>query len=226
MRAEKLHSIPGLSRLSSEGLKAFRYHWPISAQTRFFIAFTTRVGIVAALLVSGQNPTAHIEHGPLENFQAVALSLSAIVMAVAGIRLGDVRRVFAFGLALFCFIFFMLEFDTRALDMPTLRRFTNGMIRNVWLGGLAAAYGFALWRRRREMPLQIQRWLGDRAGLLMLLSGGFWIAGAVFEHGRFFSDPDITLMLEEVMEVNAALFMAWSAFASLRFLTVQKLPNT
>jgi len=126
--------------------------------------------------------------------------------------------VIAFGLALLCFVFLMLEFDTRAFNIPMLRRITNGAVRNVWLGSVVALYAFSLWRHRREAPAQIQKWLASRAGLLMVISGGFWIAGAVFEHGKFFANAEATLVLEEVVEVNAALFMAWSAFATVRFL--------
>lgn len=142
---------------------------------------------------------------------------AAIALFVGATRSSSPPRIFMLGLSLFCFVFLMLEFDTRAFDSPLLRRLTNGTPRNIWLGSLVALCAFAFWRHRTSIPSLFQRWLRDRAGLLMLISGAFWIAGGVFEHGKFFADPDTTLILEEVFEVNAALFMAWSALATVKF---------
>jgi hypothetical protein len=146
------------------------------------------------------------------------LTLAALLLAGAAFRLKGARRVFAFGVALFCFVFLLLEFDTRQFANPTLRRMTNGAVRNIWVGALVALYAVAFWARRRQMLVEIERWLRDRAGLLMLIAGGFWVTGAVFEHGKIFADADVTLALEEVVEVNAALFMAWSALETARLL--------
>ena len=177
------------------------------------------IAFAAAVFVCHHNPKAHIEHGPLENFQAITLAIAALALAVAATKCSGASRIFALGLSLFCFVFLMLEFDTRAFNNTLLRRLTNGTPRNIWLGTLVAIYAFAFWRHRMELLPLFGRWLSDRAGLLMLLSGGFWIAGAIFEHGRFFSAPETTLILEEVVEVDAALFMVWSAFATIKLLT-------
>lgn len=184
--------------------------------TRFAVTIIAFAAFAAAVFICHHNPQAHLEHGPLENFQAVALVIAAIILAVGSLRCSAGARVFVLGVSLFCFVFLMLEFDTRAFNAPLLRRLTNGTPRNIWLGTLTALYAYAFWRKRFEMPALFQRWLRDRAGLLMLLSGGFWIAGAVFEHGNFFTDTNVTLILEEVLEVDAALFMTWSAFATVK----------
>jgi hypothetical protein len=202
--------------LAREAVKALRYHWPMPATTRLLVSIIAFTAFAAAAFICHHNPKAHLEHGPLENFQAVALALGAIVLAIGSARCLAGARVFVLGVSLFCFIFLMLEFDTRAFNVPLLRKMTNGTPRNLWLGTLVALYAYAFWRKRTEMPGLFQRWVQHRAGLLMLLSGGFWIAGAVFEHGDFFSDTNVTLILEEVLEVDAALFMTWSAIATLK----------
>jgi hypothetical protein len=176
------------------------------------------VGLVAAVLYCRLNPQAHLEHGPLENFQAIMLTVSALLLGGVAPGLKGAQRVFAFGLALFCFVFLLLEFDTRQFGNSLLRTATNGAVRNVWVGVLVALYAATFWPKRDQMLTQIGRWLRDRAGLLMLIAGGFWVTGALFEHGSFFSDRDVTLMLEEVVEVNAALFMAWSALETTKLL--------
>lgn len=199
-------------------MKALAHRWPASGKARFAIATVALLGLGIATILCHHNPRAHEEHGWLENIQAVAISLAAITLAAGAVTLPRPRRVFALGIALFCFVFLMLEFDTRAFKIPALTRATNGTVRNAWLGGLVVLYSISFWRTRRHMPALLFRWLGSRAGLLMILSGAFWIAGAVFEHGKFFADPESTLILEEVIEVNAAIFMAWSAAATIAFL--------
>ncbi|HUS35696.1 MAG TPA: hypothetical protein VM680_10125 [Verrucomicrobiae bacterium] len=215
MPAQQITSTP-LSSFAREAVKALRYHWPMRATTRLLVATIAFAAFAAAAFICHHNPKAHLEHGPLENVQAIALALGAIFLAAGSTTCSGAARVFVLGVSLFCFIFLMLEFDTRAFNVPLLRKMTNGTPRNLWLGTLATLYAYAFWGKRTEMPTLFQRWLQDRAGLLMLLSGGFWIAGAVFEHGNFFTDTNVTLILEEVLEVDAALFMAWSAFATVK----------
>jgi hypothetical protein len=207
--------------ISSHAIKALRYRWPLSLKTRLLITAVAIVIFTVAWFICQRDHKAHLEHGALENIQAAALVSAAIILALAAAKTSGSRRVFVLGLSLFCFVFLMLEFDTRAFNSPLLRRLTNGTPRNLWLGTVVALYAFAFWRRRFEMPPLFVRWLSDRAGLLMLIAGGFWIAGAIFEHGPIFSDPETKLILEEVIEVDAALFMAWSALATVKLFSAR-----
>ena len=199
-------------------MKNFPRRWPVSRGQSWGIILTSVVGLIAAVVYCRHNPQAHVEHGPLENFQAIMLMLPALLLMLTAFWLKGAQRVFAFGIALFCSVFLLLEFDTRQFGNAILRKVTNGAVRNIWVGALVALYAATFWPRRNEMLAEIQRWLRDRAGLLMLIAGGFWVAGAVFEHGKFFADRDVTLVLEEVVEVNAALFMAWSALETTKLL--------
>ena len=148
----------------------------------------------------------------MENFQAITLVLGALLAGslAATKRLGTPVRILMAGLALFFFMFFILEFDTRHLDMPTLRRWTNGTLRNLWVGALMAAYGVLLARHFKSVWVVFLNWLEGLPGVLMVISGFFWVAGLVFEKLLHFESAGTDLFLEELMECEATLFMGFA----------------
>lgn len=149
------------------------------------------------------------ENGPLENFQAICMALGLVFFAITIRQAGRVGvRVMCGGLALFYATIVLLEVDLRDTDLTALNRLTNGPIRDVglllcWLTG-----GWFFLRHRRETWRTFASWLRQPAGVLLMLSGIFWVAASVTD--KAWLGPR-NLFVEEWLEVGAAFLMLHAA---------------
>lgn len=151
------------------------------------------------------------EHGPIENFQVLCIVGSMAIMALAGLLSKDrAVKVFCFGLMLFNTNLFVLEFDTREWNNDALNFFFTGKSRSALLGAAWLLAAIAFVRNARAVWQVFQQWLFTRSGVLLLISGLFWVLGWLSDRIKPLS-PDECLMLEEAVESNATIFMVASA---------------
>ena len=175
-------------------------------------AFAALAAINAVFVAWGfQDSTLGREHGPLENFQALSLVLATFFFALSAWRC-DRRAVviLASGLGLLCWMFFLLEFDTRTFGNAALIWITNGIGRAIWLGALWGALALATLTALRSVWTAFRAWLTTASGYAMLTAGACWILAKGWDKGGL---PHLMGMyfLEELIEVNAACLMLGSA---------------
>jgi hypothetical protein len=152
----------------------------------------------------------------MENFQVGCLVLGAGVLAWRACAAKQPHeRVFFVALALFFATFALREFDVRKGEWPIASTILAGTIRNLWLGGLWLVLGYFAYRYRSNVRTFGLKWLGSRAGRILLVAGLFWIVAAAVDKADAFGTKRRNLLAEELIEVNAALLMALSAIISL-----------
>jgi hypothetical protein len=110
----------------------------------------------------------------------------------------------------------MNEFDTRRWNNAVLNFFFRGASRNLILiaAVLLALVMFA--RMPGRVWTLFVRWLETRSGVLMCLAGVFWVLGGATDKSKPFNSDSANLLVEEAMEVNAALLMIFSTLVLLR----------
>ena len=156
------------------------------------------------------------ENGPMENFQVGCLLLGAAVLAwQARDAKQPHERLFFAALALFFATFALREFDVRKGNWPIASTILAGTVRNIWLGGLWLVLGCFAYRHRAKVLTFAWKWLGSRAGRILLVAGLFWVVAAGVDKVDAFGTKRRNLLAEELIEVNAALLMALSAIISL-----------
>jgi hypothetical protein len=179
-----------------------------------------RLGILALLVgstalwlwIAAVRPRVHVEHGPMENFQAGCLALGGVLLGHRAWRSGKgAERAWLGALALLYVTFLFLELDTGEFDWPAVNTVLQGVVRNAWLGLLWSVAGLALFRHRRDVPEVARRWLGTSPGKLLLTAGLFWAAGSVVDKTEPFLLRSQNMLVEEIWESNAALLMALAA---------------
>ena len=167
----------------------------LGINTFFWLGLKSRPGIAG-------------ENGPMENFQAACLGLSFLLWLITGLRSNNRgEQILLLGLALFNFSFLILEVDFRKLDAPVLNKIFNGRIRDAWLGSLWLAVGIAFLKNAKLSWTEFLRWLKSPSGILLILSGAFWLASGLID--KSFTNRK-ELYDEELMEVNAGLLMLLS----------------
>jgi hypothetical protein len=165
-----------------------------------------------------------VEHGPMENFQAICIALGFFIF------LGQIRstrppqRLLVCALATFYLTFVVVEFDTRELGWRTAALILNGPVRNVWLVGLWIL--LCLWALRHRRPLLQTgwQWLWSPSGWLLMGAGVFWLVAGAVDKLKLFSPPSRNLLVEELLESNAALLMLVAAVATVRW-SIQPAPS-
>jgi hypothetical protein len=168
----------------------------------------------AIWLIFKNHPGIYLENGPMENFQAVCLGLGFLLWLSASFGSANrAKKILLVGLALFHLLFLVNEIDTRKLDMPILTKFLQGRIRNVWLWSLWAAVGFFFFKNAKSVWNEFLHWIKTSSGILMLVSGVFWIASGLNDKALIGRKD---LYIEELMEVNSTLLMLLSAIFLLR----------
>lgn len=159
----------------------------------------------------------------MENFQALCLvagfgfCLAALVQSER-----DPPRVFVLGLALLFLTMFVLEVDTRKLEVPVLVMLFNGTVRNVWLGIVWLGAAVLFFRNMQPVWRVFAGWLRSRSGGLFIATGVFWVLGRISDKALLGSKD---LFLEELMEVNAGVLMAEGAYL-LRRLSARTDPDS
>lgn len=153
----------------------------------------------------------------MENFQVGCLLLGAAVLAWQARAVKQTHeRIFFAALALFFATFALREFDVRRGDWPPLAtRVLDGSIRNLWLGGLWLVIGYFAFRHRANVLAFGRRWLRSPPARILLVAGLFWVVAAGVDKADAFSTRRRNLLAEELLEVDAALLMAFSAIISL-----------
>lgn len=149
------------------------------------------------------------EHGPMENFQAVALLLGTLTFGLLAMRTDVAReRWFCAAACLLYFTFLLLEFDVRPFERPLLTFLLNGPVRNVVLLGAWIYILVRAYRNKGQVISFVWSWLRSPSGVLLILSGLCWLGGAVAEKVPFMSGSQFT---EELFEVHACLLMLVAA---------------
>jgi hypothetical protein len=161
------------------------------------------------------------EHGPMENFQVVCLSLAVLVLWTHAWRIGEAGARWFAGLGgLGCFTMLLLELDVRPFGINALTFWLNGMVRNLWVGALWVGGVVLAWKHRARIAAYFCAWIFTPAPIVFAASASFWAAGAILEKLHFDSRAD-EFFWEELMEVNGAWLMLWAvgemAFAPIWF---------
>jgi hypothetical protein len=170
--------------------------------------------LLNTLIWLGLRSRPHIsaENGPMENFQLACLSLSCLLWLASGFVAQEIGvKHFLFCLALFNLSFIVLELDTRGFDAPLLNMIMNekkGRIRDAGLAGIWLLMAIAFVPNRKEGWAVFLNWLKSASGIVLLLSGGFWILSGFFDKSVLVRKA---VYMEELMEVNATLLMLISA---------------
>lgn len=168
--------------------------------------------VIATLLwlwAAAVHPGIYVENGPMENFQVGCLGVGGVLFLWrAWLAKAGVERVVFAALALFYLTFLIREFDTRKFDVPMVTSVLSGTVRNVWLGALWVVAGYFIYRSRATVFGWGWRWLGTPAGRLFLAAGVFWVLGAAVDKLELFGSKPRDMLVEELLEVNAALLMA------------------
>ena len=157
------------------------------------------------------------EHGAMENFQVGCLVFGAAVLAwqARTARQAHERVLFA-ALALFFATFALREFDVRKGEWPPLlTSILDGTVRNLWLGTLWLVIGYFAYRHRANLLTFGRKWLRSPPGRILLVAGLFWVVAAAVDKADAFGTRRRDLLAEELLEVDAALLMAYSAIMSL-----------
>jgi hypothetical protein len=205
---------PQCTKISSRDIAAALRHsishrwaasWPSRITWVILLFLWAAIWTAAAAIF----PDISREHGPMEAFQASTLAAGCLLLASISISKNYPRptRIVAAGLSLFFLTFFLLEFDTRYFNSPLLRRLTNGGVRNAWLGSLVLIYAIQVIRSFNTFLPALTDWLSHRTGMIFVASGFFWVAGFIVDKFNRFDDKTIALLLEELMETEAALLM-------------------
>jgi hypothetical protein len=170
------------------------------------------------LWASVRHPSIFSENGPMENFQVACLAIGIIVLAWAMSRTTDlVPRLFIAGIALLYFTFLVIEFDTREFDWPTVNRFLHGPVRNGTLVALWTLAFAGFWRKRHCVFDCFRLWLWTPGGIRLVIAGVFWMMAWLADKLHLFPMKEQNLLAEELIEINASLFMLWSACATLQY---------
>jgi len=158
-----------------------------------------------------------VENGPMENFQVGCLLLGTALLAWQTRAVKQAHeRVFFAALALFFATFALREFDVRKGDWPPLIvSVLDGTIRNLWLGALWLIIGCFAYRNRANVLIFGWKWLRSPPGRILLAAGLFWVVAATVDKANVFGTRRRNLLTEELLEVDAALLMAFSAIISL-----------
>ncbi len=184
-------------------------------QAAAIIAIAVTILLHSYLWISlqGTFPNIEEENGIMENYQAMGLLLCVGTWLWCVMRTQSrAERIFFASLALFSVSILVLEVDFRKMDAPTLNKVMNGRIRDIWLGLLWLGATVLFLKNKRPVFKVFLGWLRSRAGVLLLIGGVFWILAAMIDKSLL---GEKSLFREELMEVNAALFMLGSALVSL-----------
>jgi hypothetical protein len=197
-------------------LQILRVRWKLSPAHRLFLWLGSFAWPALGLYVFRNDPRAQFENGPIETFQVSVIALGALLLCASfWPRPVSFRTKFIVGgLAIIYMIFFLLEFDTRAMDAPILRRLTNGWVRNTWVTLLVVAYTTTLLRHANQLWAVFIEWIWSLPALYFILAGFFWVFAEIIDKLKPVRDPDMAILVEEIIEMDAAVWMLAAAIAT------------
>lgn len=178
-------------------------------QNTFVLLAVLAIGINTAfwLRLKG-HPGIFAENGPMENFQAVCLGLSFLLWLIAGVMAKDRwEKILLISLAVLNLSFLIHEVETRDLSTPILAAILNGRVRDAWLGALWLACVIFFLKNRKPVWNGFLSWIKTPSGIVMIVSGLFWIASGMNDKEIFVRK---NLYGEELIEVNSTLLMLLS----------------
>ena len=171
------------------------------------------IGLMMAVL---KFPDIGLEHGLMENLQAVGLLLAGgLFVAPGGYNSRRLQHVLAWPLALFCLTFLLLEYDTRPFAIAWLTWLTNGLVRDLCLAVAWLAVAVMAVTRWHRLWRAFAGWLISPSGWCMVVAGPFWLLSQGAEEVALTSLGQ-GYFLEELLEVNAVALMLASALLSRR----------
>ncbi|MGR8949679.1 MAG: hypothetical protein ACU84Q_16680 [Gammaproteobacteria bacterium] len=157
------------------------------------------------------------EHGPMENTQAGFLCAGFLLLGGLAIRLKTRgHRILFATLALFYASFFLREVEVEDLNIPRVLILLGSgpgkkyLLVTCWL----VAAGFFLCYPK-ETWSAFKKWLKTFAGLTIILGGVFYLLGMPFDKKAFDIQYDLNVLLEEMLESVAALWMLIAAIMSM-----------
>lgn len=190
----------------------------MKAPTRGILGIAVVLVLFSALWLWFSTKTSglFVEHGPMENFQALCIAFGFVLFLWQLSAQPPPQRVLFSGLALFYATFLVVEFDTRELGWGAAATALNGPVRNAWLAALWVLLCVWAFRHRRALFQIVRQWLGSPAGLLLMASGAFWLAGGIVDKLKLLGASSQNLLAEELLETNAALLMLLAAVTTVR----------
>jgi hypothetical protein len=214
----------GLSNTSSVP----RLAWPFRPRITFLLVACAVSLSALWLFLWSYDEHIFREHGPMENFQLGCLLISMSFLAFTLMKAPEPAfRVLIVGFGLLHLTFIIHEFDPRHWQNHWINfflrgEFRNGLLTTAWCAG---AILFFL-KARAVWPVFIQ-WLPSQSGTLMWISGFFWVLGSVFDKAKPLAGNN-SIMAEEIMEANGALFLLMAVISLFRLLkrppSIQEIP--
>lgn len=159
------------------------------------------------------------EHGPMENAQAWCLLVGCILFGIQALRESsrDYRILFC-ALSLFYLSFVLREVEVEDLNIPDLLILLGSgdgkkyFLISCWIISL----GFFLVHAKPTWRA-FMAWLRTSAGLTISLGGVFYLLGMPFDKKAFDISYDLNVLLEEILESVATLWMLISAVLSILY---------
>lgn len=177
------------------------------------------MGIWVVLYAAGV-PVAD-ESGPMENLQVLCLGVGAALFTwkARGTR-RRAERLLYLALALFFVSFLLREIDAEDFRLPQgLIELLDGRSRAVWLGALWLVVLMLFLRQAQETWSAFLRWVGTRAGRLLLVGGLAYVLAWPLDKRLILIPRPTLLFLEELVETAATLLMLFSAVATYQLRT-------
>jgi hypothetical protein len=144
----------------------------------------------------------------MENLQAACVFAGMLLLAKRIWTARDsAQRVLFCGLTLLYLTLLIRELDLREFDLPLLNTFLRGRGRNIWLGLCWLGALVLFLRQARPVWKVFVGWLSQPGGALLLLAGGGWILGGLVDQLKPFASKAQNLLIEELIESNAAITM-------------------
>ena len=188
-------------------------------RARSVIVMTAVLALFSAawLWLGTKRPGIFVEHGPMENFQAICITLGLLFLVWQMFQVESAPRIIAAGVALLYATFLIVEFDTRELGWRAAAAVLNGPVRNTWLAILWVALAIWALRYRVFLVATLRQWVWSAAGLFLVAAGLFWVAGGIVDKLKLLGSGPRNLLGEELLETNAALLMLLAAIAAARW---------
>lgn len=155
----------------------------------------------------------------MENAQAWCLLLGCLLFGALSVRCATPDWRILFGsLALFYASFFLREVEVEDLDIPNVLIMLGSgigkkyLLVTCWLVALGFFLSFT-----KSTWSAFKRWLNTFAGISMLLGGVFYLLGMPFDKKVFNITYEQNVLLEEILESVATVWMLISAFLSISY---------
>jgi hypothetical protein len=174
-----------------------------------------------------RNPVVAQENQLLENAQVILLLLALAINIFRMMESNKAKLVrdIRIGLSLCTFALFLREVDIDQLNLGEQLRAIETSVRTV-CGLLLLVFFAYLFRRRYYFWLHSREIIRSPMVYLSILGCLLYVAGWPFDKKVFSMDFNISQLIEETIELNAALIFILSSLADSKTVKAVRAPNT